>query len=622
MNLLRLPFLAGLLVLALAWPAMAQPHLAAPALYPNPVAGSAVTVAYPDDGAATPEVEVFDVLGRRVSSEGVLPAGVYLVRLRWPDGRVSAPQPLTKLTNDPLVVDLRPTTAAPSPPEGAARMPEDPERPGCTGPVVWDGLMHAPLGVAQVGLNTVGNLVVSNIGSSGQDGIRTCLTRSGGAWTDYSGFDPDLLQPGFSFEWDLDNDGLASNGVLSRVLFEDGTGPFRIDAEVDLTGLGATCQMVEVWNDDVLAHTATVPSGRVTFGLDEFAGGGVVLGIIMANTEGDFHSGARFERRGRVAAAPQGTAPHRTFGGRFVSQLEFEMLNAVEVHLGSGVYVGDRAIFTTCTTIDPPLGFRESRMQFANSTPIELEDHQLAAMGHFHSADDSLDTSRFLLGTFSPEGPVIARCLPGGCPDGIGMQIWVPQGSPAVGRRLDVGLRPIAIPAGGTASVSFGADILFPDAQGRVTGGITRMAQMNMQFFAAPGGVILQMEKENCDELTGGGECEATLEYRRNGEVMLERAIVAGEPVFFPGSLLVRSGWVAADDEPADALKPITWEIGAGVTIVGGQETIRVYGNGPDADATLAGMTIRSNQPLAIITETTIPWAAPEGPQALAGGDE
>ena len=59
--------------------------------FPNPATGDLATVRYttPGDRPEAAEPETFDALGRRTTAGAPLPAGVYLVRLRFADGSVS-----------------------------------------------------------------------------------------------------------------------------------------------------------------------------------------------------------------------------------------------------------------------------------------------------------------------------------------------------------------------------------------------------------------------------------------------------------------------------------------------------------------------------------------------------
>ncbi len=119
--------LALLLALTLALASAADAQRA----YPNPLAAGPLTVVHDAaPGPDGPALEVYNVLGRRVAVEPDLAAGVYLWRLRMPDGTRTAAQTLTKLTDGPLDVRLvgETTEAARL---GAPRADAAAEREGC-----------------------------------------------------------------------------------------------------------------------------------------------------------------------------------------------------------------------------------------------------------------------------------------------------------------------------------------------------------------------------------------------------------------------------------------------------------------------------------------------------------
>ncbi|MEM6785255.1 MAG: hypothetical protein AAF624_16160, partial [Bacteroidota bacterium] len=82
-------------------------------IYPNPLAAGAqlLTVRYttPQNVRTEPDVEVLDLLGRRVG--GRLAAGLYFVRLRLDDGRVTAPQRFVLATGGRLDIEPIQVTA-------------------------------------------------------------------------------------------------------------------------------------------------------------------------------------------------------------------------------------------------------------------------------------------------------------------------------------------------------------------------------------------------------------------------------------------------------------------------------------------------------------------------------
>jgi hypothetical protein len=594
-----LTLLSIALALSVAAPAAQEAAgLAAPAAYPNPLGRGTLTIAYATEGRAeAPALEVLDLLGRRVSSEGVLPAGVYLLRLRWPDGRLSAAQPLTKLASGPLDVRLAPyeagSTSGAAP---AASTAEPPAEGGCTGPLVWEGLRHQPLGSAQLGVNPAGDLVLSDLGSSGNDGVRTCLGNASGAGAQFAGLALD--QSGLSFVWDLDNDGIFTNQPVARATFKEAGG--LVNAGVDLTGLGAMVVTIDVWEHAALVHTETISAGAVPFTLGGVGAGGVVLSrIIMANTEGDF---------AQVAGA-SGVAA-RSLTPVLISSIKLEHEGVVAVGLGSGVYVGDR--IEVEAAVSSIAVVRESRMRFANTGPVALEDHQLAAMGHFHSAPDTLDTTTFLLNAGSPGGPLAAVCGQGGCSGLKGVEVRARPGS----ERLHADLQPVPIPRGGNGFF----DVFFEwDAVSRQPGATPHL---NLQSTAQ--GVILRMEKENCDEGAPPDECMVTFEYVRNGQVLTSRTVRAGTAIPVRRSITVRSAEVALDNTPGGTEKPITWEIRLGVSILGGSEVLRVSGNG-NTPAALRGLSLHDNrtQPMVVTAVRSCPGdvGCPPEPDPLVRAD-
>ena len=134
-------------LLALTSGAFAQDALQAPRAYPNPLAADqALIVELPDAASAT--AEVYDVLGRRVSLNGPLAAGTYLVRALYADGRVTEPVRFTTLS--PGQIEIRLVEAADSPlaPEAALEAPVVEASngiAGCSGDVAFAGFYHTAL---------------------------------------------------------------------------------------------------------------------------------------------------------------------------------------------------------------------------------------------------------------------------------------------------------------------------------------------------------------------------------------------------------------------------------------------------------------------------------------------
>ncbi|MEL6617176.1 MAG: T9SS type A sorting domain-containing protein, partial [Bacteroidota bacterium] len=136
--------LAALLFLAAG--AQAQ-NLRAPALYPNPITANGVLTVEVAD-AESARAEVLDVLGRRVSLDGPLAAGTYLVRAVYADGRATAPSRFTTVTTTRVEVRLA-EAGAPLAPEAetvATPVAEASLGGGCApGNVTFGGFQHTVL---------------------------------------------------------------------------------------------------------------------------------------------------------------------------------------------------------------------------------------------------------------------------------------------------------------------------------------------------------------------------------------------------------------------------------------------------------------------------------------------
>lgn len=87
------------------------------AVFPNPLVGSDLTVRYtaPSGAAGAPVAEVTDVVGWSVTAGGRVAAGVYFVRLRFPDGRRSDAARVTVPSSRPLTLHLERLGSTPSP---------------------------------------------------------------------------------------------------------------------------------------------------------------------------------------------------------------------------------------------------------------------------------------------------------------------------------------------------------------------------------------------------------------------------------------------------------------------------------------------------------------------------
>ncbi len=84
--------------------------------YPNPTSGGIVTINYTSrlPAAKLPELELFDMLGRKLSSPQLGASGVYLVRLRFEDGATSKSTQVVKLDGPPISFSLVSRVSSPT----------------------------------------------------------------------------------------------------------------------------------------------------------------------------------------------------------------------------------------------------------------------------------------------------------------------------------------------------------------------------------------------------------------------------------------------------------------------------------------------------------------------------
>jgi hypothetical protein len=128
--------------------------------------------------------------------------------------------------------------------------------------VVFDGLVHAPLGNATLHADAVSErLTISGIGSSGNDGVRILTGGGGGASTKLGVFNPDLLPIDAFLHWAAIDPTDAKVQELTVQRVAGGGALFA-----DFTGLGAPAVTVALYSNDVLLAyakgvlpTATAP---------------------------------------------------------------------------------------------------------------------------------------------------------------------------------------------------------------------------------------------------------------------------------------------------------------------------------------------------------------------------
>lgn len=123
------------------------------------------------------------------------------------------------------------------------------------------GLAHTALGAAQLSTGPAGSLVVSNLGSSGDDGVSIALGPGlAGMAVDFP--------PGFGLVLGADDGKVLEGRVQVTSAGQELTGVIvRLEAVgggvqlgVDFDGLGATSTDVAFWADDVLVSSQTFPA--------------------------------------------------------------------------------------------------------------------------------------------------------------------------------------------------------------------------------------------------------------------------------------------------------------------------------------------------------------------------
>jgi hypothetical protein len=109
------------------------------------------------------------------------------------------------------------------------------------------GLLHTPLGDATLQTNTSGRLVVSGIGTTGNDGVQIFLGGGGGATVNLGVFNPESLPANASLRWATIG---RSDGRLQQIDVKAVAGGGAIFA--DFTGLGAPAVSVALYSNDTL----------------------------------------------------------------------------------------------------------------------------------------------------------------------------------------------------------------------------------------------------------------------------------------------------------------------------------------------------------------------------------
>jgi len=131
-----------------------------------------------------------------------------------------------------------------------------------SGDIVFNGVSHAPKGAAVL-LPTPNQLTVSNLGSSGQDGVEMTLPYTSGwegHWQALETPATPLPVGAYVQSQVFGNAGSISNGLLgSWTLTKKATGNYVVSA--DYTPLGSTTVTVQVYNGTALVATRSHQSG-------------------------------------------------------------------------------------------------------------------------------------------------------------------------------------------------------------------------------------------------------------------------------------------------------------------------------------------------------------------------
>lgn len=273
------------LALALATAAHAQ-HATA---YPNPLGAGPLTVQHDAEAA---ELELYDLLGRRLDVRSDLAAGVYLWRLRLGDGTATPAQQLTRLSSGPLDIQLvRQRTqsatvpafaAASAPPDGNCRIASP----------VFGGFQHVPLRGSDLSID--GTMTVTRTGAYASS--ETCLGGVAGVGMRFPvGASPWKIEEGTAFQVEISgvmNDGPSTpaQGTVSLKSVAGGFGDLRALMDASTPKLVEVLQVAPDGTETVVSSTI-VPAGTPeTRRLARLAAGGGATGVeLAALTMSPFH---------------------------------------------------------------------------------------------------------------------------------------------------------------------------------------------------------------------------------------------------------------------------------------------------------------------------------------------
>ncbi len=116
------------------------------------------------------------------------------------------------------------------------------------------GLVHAPIGGARIDLDPDGNLVVSDIGSTGDDGVSVDLGGSEGIRVEFADLELPLVGSFFETAVTGTVDGEADQLIGTLRAEYDGDG---VNILADLTPIGSPSYTVEVWESGILVARET-----------------------------------------------------------------------------------------------------------------------------------------------------------------------------------------------------------------------------------------------------------------------------------------------------------------------------------------------------------------------------
>ncbi len=134
---------------------------------------------------------------------------------------------------------------------------------GATDVTTFGGLAHFPLGQAEIAEDPDGSIVVSNIGSSGDDGVAVGLGEARG-WG-FSFEDLDLDSPIGAFkQWEMKGmvDGVPNQTIWIERHEVASVGDTNVvQVSFDTSTIGATSNVIEVYDGDSLVFSDVLPNG-------------------------------------------------------------------------------------------------------------------------------------------------------------------------------------------------------------------------------------------------------------------------------------------------------------------------------------------------------------------------